>query len=137
MAKIPQEVQELFTKVDAVAFATARKEDAQPNICMVGMKKIIDDETIYLSDQFFKKTLANVLENDKIAVAFWSPEGAYNIYGTARYVNEGPEYEEQKAWADGVFAAMGAPLVAKGGIFMHVDAVFSSSPGPTAGEQIA
>ena len=37
MAKIPQEAQDLFTKVDAVVFATARA-DAQPNGCIVAMK---------------------------------------------------------------------------------------------------
>ena len=136
MAKIPQEAQELFTKVDAVLFGTARA-DGQPNICMVGMKKVIDDETVYLSDQFFKKTLANIKENPKVTVAWWGVEGAYELYGTARYVNEGPEFEEQAAWVNAAFAKMGAPIVAKGGVFVDVEAVYTSSPGPMAGEQIA
>lgn len=136
MAKIPQEAQELFAKVDAVVLATAR-EDGQPNVCMVGMKKILDDETIYLSDQFFTKTLANVQANDKIAVGFWGEDGAYNIYGTAEYINEGAQYEELAAWANGLFEKIGMPIVAKGGIIMHVDAVYNSMPGPAAGAQIA
>ncbi|ACV22852.1 Uncharacterized HTH-type transcriptional regulator yybR [Slackia heliotrinireducens] len=36
MAKTPEEAQELFAKVDAVVFATARA-DAQPNGCIVTM----------------------------------------------------------------------------------------------------
>ena len=136
MAKIPQEAQELFNKVADVVFATAR-EDGQPNVCIVGMKKIIDDETIYLSDQFFKKTLANVQANPKVAITFWGEGGAYEIYGTARYVNEGPEFEEQAAWVNAAFEKMGMPIKSKGGCYVSVEGVYSSQPGPTAGEQIA
>lgn len=136
MAKLPQEVQDLFNKVDAVVFGTATA-DGQPNICMVGMKKIIDDETVYLSDQFFKKTLANFTANPKVCVAFWGEEGAYEIYGTARYVNEGAEFEEQAAWVNAAFEQIGMPVTAKGGCFVTVDAVYTSAPGPMAGEQIA
>ena len=136
MAKIPQEAQELFANVKDVVFATAR-DDGQPNACIVGMKKVIDDETIYLSDQFFKKTLANIQENPKVSVVWWGEGGAYELYGTARYVNEGPEFEEQAAWVNAAFEQMGMPIKAKGGVYVDVEAVYSSSPGPSAGAQIA
>ena len=136
MAVMSTEVQKLFKEVKDVVFSTASL-DAQPNTCIVGMKTIIDDETIYLSDQFFKKTLANVQANPKVAVVFWQGSEAYEIHGTARYVNEGEEFEAQKAWVDAAFEKMGLPIKSKGGCFVTVDAVFSSSPGPTAGDQIA
>lgn len=136
MAKIPAEVQELFNEVKAVVFLTA-SADAQPNGCIVAMKKIVDDETVYLSDQFFKKTLANVKENQKVSVVVWGDAGAYEIYGTARYVDEGPAFEEQAAWVNAAFEQMGMPIAAKGGVYVDVEAVFSSNPGPTAGEKIA
>ena len=136
MAKMPQEVQDQFTEVKNVVFATARA-DGQPNGCIVGMKKVIDDETIYLSDQFFKKTLANIQENPKVSVLFWGEGGAYELYGTARYVNEGPEFTEQAAWVNAAFEQMGMPIKSKGGVYVSVDAVYSSNPGPTAGDQIA
>ena len=136
MAKIPQEAQELFAKVDAVVLATAR-EDGQPNVCMVGMKKILDDETIYLSDQFFKKTLENVQANPKVAIVFWKGTEAYELYGTARYVNEGEEFTSQKEWVDAAFEKMGLPIKAKGGCYVHIDEVFSSAPGPQAGIKLA
>ena len=94
---MPQEVQELFNEVPAVAFATANPESDQPNISVVGMKKIIDDETVYLSDQFFKKTLEYGLANNKVAVTFWGDKGAYQLYGTAIYINEGAQYDELAA----------------------------------------
>ena len=136
MATMSAEVQELFKNVKDVVFTTAR-EDGQPNSCIVGMKAVIDDETVYLSDQFFKKTLANLQANPKVAVVFWEGSVAYQIYGTVRYVNEGAEFEAQKAWVDAAFENMGLPIKAKGGCFVHVDEVFTSAPGPQAGDKIA
>ena len=136
MAIMSAEVQSLFKEVNDVVFTTVSTE-GQPNSCIVGMKSVIDDETVYLSDQFFKKTLANVQVNPKVAIVFWKGLEAYELHGTARYVNEGAEFEEQKAWVDAAFEQMGKPIKAKGGCFVHVEAVFSSSPGPTAGEKIA
>ena len=136
MAALPIEVKALFEKVPTVVFATSTA-DGQPNACIVGMKFVIDDETIYLSDQFFKKTLANVKANDKVAVVFWEGHDAYQIHGTARYVNEGEEFEKLKAKVDQIFAEKGAPIKAKGGVFVHIDEVFSTASGPHAGEKIA
>ena len=136
MAVMPAEVQDLFKKVSDVVFTTA-SADGQPNSCIVGMKAVIDDETVYLSDQFFKKTLANVQANPKVAIVFWEGINAFELHGTARYVNEGPEFEAQKAWVDAAFEKMGMPIKAKGGCFVHVEEVFSSAPGPTAGEKLA
>lgn len=136
MAVMSQEVQDLFGKVKSLAFATVSAE-GQPNCCVVGMKKVIDSETVYVSDQFFKKTLANVQENQKVALTFWEGHDAFQIHGTARYVNEGEEFLQQKEWVDALFGQMGMPIKAKGGIFVHVDAVYQVAAGPQAGEKIA
>ena len=136
MATMSPEVQEVFTKVPDAYFATANA-DGQPNVNVIGMKKVIDDETLYLSDQFFTKTLANLKENTKVAVIFHEGQNAYQIHGTARYVCEGAEYEEQAAWVNAIFEAKGSPLRAKGGVFVHVDSVFSAAGGPTAGKHLA
>ena len=102
MAIMPPEVQELFTSVPNVTFSTATT-DGQPNTCIVGMKKIIDDETVYMSDQFFKKTLANLQANPKVAITFWEGGKAYQLHGTATYINEGAQFEEQAAWVNAAF----------------------------------
>ncbi len=105
MAVMSREVKDLFEKVPTAVFSTSSLE-GQPNAAPVGMKKVVDDETVYVSDQFFRKTLANVRANAKVSLVFWGDEGAYQLHGTARYVNEGDEFAEQKKWADGAFAAI-------------------------------
>ena len=136
MAVMSAEVQALFKEVKDVVFTTARA-DGQPNSCIVAMKAIVDDETVYLSDQFFKKTLENVQANSKVAIVFWKGTEAYELYGTARYVNEGDEFTSQKEWVDAAFEKMGLPIKAKGGCYVHIDEVFSSAPGPQAGVKLA
>jgi hypothetical protein len=86
----------------------------------------IDEKLVY--------EMPKITSPDLIHVAV---KGAYQLYGTARYVNEGPEFEEQAAWVNAAFEKMGMPITAKGGVFVSVDAVYSSNPGPTAGDQIA
>lgn len=135
MAVMPSEVKDLFEKVGAVVFSTV-SPSGQPNASIVGMKSVVDDETLYLSDQFFKKTMANVQSSEKVSVVFWEGHDAYQIHGTARYVNEGAEFEAKKAEVDALFAQMGMPIKAKGGVFVHVDAVYTSAAGATAGNQI-
>ena len=136
MAVMSAEVQALFKEVKDVVFTTARA-DGQPNSCIVAMKAVVDDETVYLSDQFFKKTLENVQANSKVAIVFWKGTEAYELYGTARYVNEGEEFTSQKEWVDAAFEKMGLPIKAKGGCYVHIDEVFSSAPGPQAGNKLA
>ncbi|MCQ2751954.1 MAG: pyridoxamine 5'-phosphate oxidase family protein [Coriobacteriales bacterium] len=136
MAKMTQDMQDLFNMVDSLAFGTIG-ENGQVNINIIGMKRAIDDETVYISDQFFKKTYQNLQHSNKVALTFWEGQNAYQIYGTAEYVNEGAKFEEQKAWADGLFAAKGLPIKAKGGCFIHVDEIYSSAAGPNAGEKLA
>ena len=136
MAVMPKEVQDLFNNAKNMVLATSTP-DGVPNAAPIGMKKVIDDETVYVSDQFFKKTLANVQANPKVCVVWWGDEGAYELYGTARYVNEGPEFESQAVWVNAAFEQMGMPVKTKGGVYVHVDEVYTSAPGPHAGDKIA
>jgi predicted pyridoxine 5'-phosphate oxidase superfamily flavin-nucleotide-binding protein len=67
MAKMTDRMKELFQKVPTVVLATATG-DGIPNAVPVGAKKIIDDETILISDQFFNKTLGNMKTNPNVSV---------------------------------------------------------------------
>ena len=137
MAVIPDKAKEVFVGCDAVYMATADAQ-GQPNVCIIGLRKVVDDETVYVSDQYFNKTLANLKANDKVAITFWSKDGAFQIHGTARYITEGDEeWPAEKAWATACCEERGSASRPKGGAFVHVDAVYDSMGGPNAGNQIA
>jgi len=131
--KIPKNIQEIFKKDGSVAFGTATLE-GNPNINMIGLKKLQDDETIILADNYFNKTLANIRKNNKGTILTKRAEDKlwYQLKGTYEYINEGPKYEELKKWVKLVKEA----LPAKGMIIFKVEKIYNSIPGPNAGNLI-
>ena len=86
-------MQKLFVQVPTVVISTATV-DGTPNSVPVGSKKIIDNETILISNQFLNKTLANMKVNPKVAVTFWEGFEGYQLKGTVSIETSGQRYEE-------------------------------------------
>jgi len=131
--KIPKSIQKIFKEDSAVAFGTAAL-DGNPNINMIGIKKIQDDETIILADNYFNKTLANTKKNNKGTILTKRAEDKlwYQLKGTYEYINEGPEYEALKLWAKSIKET----YPAKGMVIFKVEKIYNSIPGPNAGNLI-
>jgi hypothetical protein len=131
--KIPQKVRELFKKENLVAFATS-DENGNPNVVPIFWKKIINDKTILLLDNFMKMSKQNLQKNNKVCISFWDSktEEAYKIKGIATYHTSGPIFEE------GVrFIQSKKPgRVPKGVVDIKVTEIFSIKPGPDAGNKI-
>jgi uncharacterized protein len=136
MAEMTARMKELFVKVPTAILATATGDGA-PNAVPVGAKKIIDDETILISDQFFNKTLANLKANPKVAVSFWEGYEGYQIKGTATIENSGKRYEETAAWIEDMGNKAGMPLKSKGAVIIKIDDIFGLAPGPGAGKKLS
>ncbi len=136
MAHMTKEIQDMFERASAVVLATAGN-DGIPNAVPVAMKKVIDPETIVISDQYFNKTLDHLKENVQVAVTFWEGNEGYQLKGLATYENEGPRFDEVAQMVAEKAAAIGVPLKSKGACFIKIDNIYSVSPGPTAGELIA
>ena len=136
MAKMTERMQELFAKVPTAILATA-SGDGAPNAVPVGAKKIIDSETILISDQFFNKTLANLKANPKVAVSFWDGYEGYQIKGTVTIETSGKRYEETAAWIEDMGNKAGFPLKSKGAVILKIDEIFGLAPGPGAGKKLA
>ncbi len=132
MAKMPQACQDLINNCYAAAFATCHH--GIPNVVPVSMKQVIDDETVMVSDQYMRKTLANLQTNPQVALTVWDEEGGYQVKGSVTYENEGPRYEEVAAQVRQILSSMGYDFTSKGVCYIHVDEVFSVTPGPQAGE---
>ncbi len=136
MAQMTERMKELFDKVPAVVLTTATT-DGTPNAVPVGAKRIIDDETILLSNQFFNKTEANLKSNPKVAVTFWEGQEGYQLKGTVTVETSGPRYEETAKWIEELGNKIGFPLKSKGAVILKIDAIYGVSPGPGAGKQLA
>lgn len=131
--KIPQKIQEIINQDKAFAFGTATL-DGIPNINMIAVKKIKDDETILLADNYFRKTFTNLQKNVKATILTKRAEAKlwYQLKGTCKYVNEGPEYEEFKRWVKSIKET----LPARGMVIFKVEEIYNCIPGPNAGNPI-
>ncbi len=137
MAKMNTQIRTLFEKQRTVALATA-SADGTPNVVPIGAKKVLDDETILISDQYFGKTLANLRQNPRVALTFWDPETreSYQIKGEVSIECSGPIFEETARWIDEIARARNVPMKSKGALVVKISAIFTNAPGPEAGHRV-
>ncbi len=135
MAKMTQQMKELFEKTPIIVLSTATK-DGMPNAVPVGAKKILDDETILISDQYLNKTLANIKSNAKVALTFWQGMEGYQLKGTATVETSGQRFEETAKWIDDLSAMIGHPLKSKGAVTLQVEEIYSIASEPGAGKRL-
>ncbi|HJX30254.1 MAG TPA: pyridoxamine 5'-phosphate oxidase family protein [Thermodesulfobacteriota bacterium] len=136
MAKMNQRVKEIFEKQETVVLATATK-DGVPNVVPVSAKKIINDETILISDQFLNKTLKNLHANPHAAITVWDKLEGYQLKGTVTVETSGVRFEETAQWIDDLGKKLNLPIKSKGAIIVKLTEIYNVSPGPEAGSKIA
>jgi predicted pyridoxine 5'-phosphate oxidase superfamily flavin-nucleotide-binding protein len=136
VAQMTERMQKLFNKVRTVVLATATG-DGKPNAVPIGAKKIIDAETILISDQYFGKTLANMKANPRVSVMYWEEREGYQLKGTVTIETSGPRYEDTARWIDELSARYGVPLKSKGAVILKIEEIYDIAPGPDAGKQLA
>jgi uncharacterized pyridoxamine 5'-phosphate oxidase family protein len=131
MARLPDNVQSVM-RDGHIVFVATTAEDGTPNIAIKGSGALLDDEHLYFVELFSKKTVANLLQNSKMAVAIYEPDDDVyvQVKGEATFVDEGPLFEK----VFGEFEAL-KPLI-KSVIRMSVDSVWDLGAGPNAGERI-
>ena len=133
MAAMNARIKEIFDKQQIAPLATATKDGA-PNVVPINAKKILDDETILISDQFFGKTLKNMQDNPQVAITIWDNLEGYQIKGSVSIETSGARFEETAQWIEGIGKALNLPLKSKGAIIMKITEIYNVSPGPDAGK---
>jgi predicted pyridoxine 5'-phosphate oxidase superfamily flavin-nucleotide-binding protein len=133
MVKLTAEMKEAFSKMKIFPVATASK-DGTPNVIPLGIVELVDEETIWITDNFMNKTLSNLRVNPKIAIYIWGPEikGCFQIKGVTSIKNSGKEYDEMKAKIN----VKNPALPARSLVIVKITEVFECKPGPTAGARI-
>ena len=133
MTALTEEMKAAFATMKAFPVATASK-DGWPNVVPIGFVELIDDETIWIADNFMKKTLANIKENPKISIYVWGPEtnGCFQIKGDVKLKLFGADFEKMQ---ETVRAKM-AKAPAKGLMIVKIREVFQCAPGPDAGKKL-
>ncbi|HDQ93562.1 MAG TPA: flavin-nucleotide-binding protein [Synergistetes bacterium] len=136
MAEMTEAVQKLFAKVSTVVLSTA-DDKGVPNAVPVGAKRIIDSETILVSDQYLNKTLDNLKSNPRACLTFWEGIEGYQVKGSVSIETSGERFEETCRWIDKMSAKLGHPLVCKGVLIIKIEEIFTVTPGGDAGSKLA
>ncbi|MFA7301296.1 MAG: pyridoxamine 5'-phosphate oxidase family protein [Candidatus Shapirobacteria bacterium] len=92
MIKITLNIKELFEK-SVVAFGTCNS-DYIPNVIAVACCKVVADNQVLITDNFFNKTRHNLSANNHVSLSFWNPvdgdnNWGYQFKGTAQVFTEG------------------------------------------------
>ena len=134
MVKLTADMKEVFMNTKPYYVATASKAGV-PNVAPMGMVILQDDdETIWLIDNFMKKTLANLEENPRLSVACWNKDckAMVQLKCSAVIENSGEDYEKAVAFAH----SKGEQFPAKHLIKLKIEEVYSVAPGPEAGSKL-
>lgn len=133
MAKLTQDILDQMKNQKVYALATASK-DGVPNVVPVGMLIPKEDGTIWIIDNYFGKTIANMEENPKAAFYVWNPEckESWQVKGTLSIEDSGADYEAAVAFAHSIKEIFPAKHLVK----MTVDDVYYVTPGDHAGKKI-
>jgi predicted pyridoxine 5'-phosphate oxidase superfamily flavin-nucleotide-binding protein len=112
LAKLTQRVCRAWEKKEEkLVFATVDR-GGKPNVVWVSCVRLIDDERLLIVNNYFHKTLENILSGSTGSLLFIAPEReAYQIKGTLSYHVDGDEYSDMKAWLDPKFAGVGAIIL--------------------------
>lgn len=129
--QIPDKVKKLFNKTTLISFGTADNQGL-PNINIVFWKKILNNDTILLIDNFMNMTKKNLLQNNKVCLSFYDSvtEEGYKLKGIATYHFNGEVFDEGKK-----FIQLKNPKrIPKGVIEIKINEIYILTPGPNAGK---
>lgn len=131
MVKLTEEIKETLAAAKHVWLATASK-DGTPNVVVIGAFKLLDDESLLISDQFFLKTLKNLQENTKVAVSWWGDKGGFQVKGVAAIHKDDAVFKANVEWMK-VKAPRFTPKTA---VVVKITEAFVLKAGPDAGKKL-
>lgn len=131
MVKLTDEIKASLTGTDILFLATSSR-DHIPNVVPIGAFKLLDDETLLISDQFFQKTLRNVKENPNIALSWWGAKGGYQLKGPVSIHVDDEVFAQDVAW----MKERRPHLTPKSAFIMKITDMYHVKPGAEAGKKI-
>ena len=131
MVKLTEDIKESLISVKTIYLATCSR-DGIPNVAPMGAFKLLDDETLLISDQYMNKTLKNVMSNPHAAITYWGEKGGFQIKGTISVHTNDQVFKDNVEW----MKIRMPKLTPKGALVMKITDVFQVKPGPEPGKKI-
>jgi predicted pyridoxine 5'-phosphate oxidase superfamily flavin-nucleotide-binding protein len=131
MVKLTDEMKESLTGTKLVFLATSSKKGL-PNVVPIGAFKLLDDETLLISDQFFNKTLRNLKENPHVAISWWGEKGGFQFKGPVTIHTSDEIFRQDVAW----MKELRPTLTPKSAVIMKITGVYQIKAGADAGKKL-
>jgi len=126
-------MQEAIARTELFPFATASLSGI-PNVIPVKFVWVAASDTLWIADNYFDKTLANLRENPRAALYVWSkdPKLCVQIKGDITIHTEGEEYETMKTRA----RAEKPDLPARSLVVLRIREIYQCLPGDGPGRRL-
>ncbi|HKM41655.1 MAG TPA: pyridoxamine 5'-phosphate oxidase family protein [Methanocorpusculum sp.] len=133
MALLTAELKEQIVKVGTCHLVTASKFGV-PNAAPMGAYMVMDNDMIWIANNFMNKTAANLKENPQVSILVWNKDlgNCFQLKGTAVVEKGTEDYKKLKAMLD----AKKPGLPCKELVKITVKEIFTCMPGPNAGKKI-
>ena len=99
MAALPEEVSKAWENREGPIILSTVNGDGIPNAIYATCVSKFSEDTIVVANNYFSKTLKNILADSKASILFITKEGkSYQIKGSIEYHKEGSIFEDMKKW---------------------------------------
>lgn len=99
MANLTDEFKAAWDNIQAAAAFTTVDKDGNPNTIWVKAMKIIADDKIAISDNYFDKTRANIKSGSKASFLIIDDKrNNFQVKGSIDYHTDGDVYADMKKW---------------------------------------
>ena len=99
MAALPEKVTKAWEDREGPIILSTVDGDGTPNAIYATCVSIFSEDTVVVANNYFSKTLKNILAGSKGTILFITKEGkSYQIKGSIEYHKEGSIYEDMKKW---------------------------------------
>lgn len=127
------DMKQALQQAELFPLATATK-DGIPNVVPVKFVRVASDDRLWITDNYFNKTLANLRENPVAALYVYStePKLCVQIKGTVEVHTEGKDYEAMKAQV----RQQKPDYPAKSLVVLQITGIFQCLPAAVPGQRL-
>jgi uncharacterized protein len=99
MVALPEEVSKAWGNREGPIILSTVNGDGCPNSIYITCVSKYSEDTIVIANNYFSKTLENILAGSKGSILFITKDGkAYQIKGSIEYHQDGLLFEDMKKW---------------------------------------
>jgi len=99
MPALPEVVSQAWENREGPLVLSTVDKEGTPNAIYATCVSKFGDDTIVIANNYFSKTMENILAGSKGSILFITKEGkAYQLKGRIEYHQDGPVFEDMKTW---------------------------------------